>query len=180
MDKKKKNEKNKDKNSRKETLRAGGSTEPKANWEDVAKRALADLDNYKKQQEKQRDELTQFMSAVLLTKFLSVNDDMGRLLDSVKSHDLDPEKIPEEVMTCQMGVIKGMENIIKKMDEVFKAEGMERVSAKPGDKFDPNVMEAISHEEHEEYKEDTVIDQFESGLCFKDKIIKPVKVRVGK
>lgn len=150
------------------------------NWEDIAKRALADLDNYKKRQEKQRAELTQFMSAVLLSKFLNVDDDLTRLLNSVKNTKLDPKLISEEVLTCQKGVMKGMENILKKMDEIFKAEGMERVTAKPGDKFDPNVMEAISHEEHKEYKEDTVIEQFESGLRHKDRIIKPVKVRVSK
>ena len=52
----------------------------KINWEDVAKRAMADLDNYKKQQEKMRGEMTQFMSITLMHKFLSVYDDLNRVI----------------------------------------------------------------------------------------------------
>jgi len=135
------------------------------NWEEIAKRALADLDNYKKQQEKMRGEMTQFMSITLMHKFLSVYDDLDRVINM--------EDISDSVK-------EGVQAIEKKFDDIFVSEGLEKISAIPGDKFDPNTMEAISYEEHEEYKEDTVIDQFEVGLKYKDKVIKPIKVRVSK
>ena len=140
--------------------------EKKIDWEDIAKRALADLDNYKKQQEKMRGEMTQFMNISLLHKFLSVSDDLNRMLDSAKELDAD--------------VAKGIEMVLSKVDEIFKSEGLEKIEVKEGDKFDPATMEAISYEEHEEIKEDHVIEQFEGGLKYSDKIIKPVKVRVSK
>ena len=151
-----------------------------ADWENVAKRALADLDNYKKQQDKMKGEMTQFMNIVLLHKFLSVSDDLTRMLDSVKSKKLDPKTIPQEVMQCQMDVMKGVEMTLTKINTIFEGEGLKKVDVKPGDKFDPSAMEAISYEEHAETKEDHVIKQFEAGLKYKDKIIKPVKVRVSK
>lgn len=154
--------------------------EEKVDWEDVAKRALADLDNYKKQQEKMRGEMMQFMNLTLLHKFLSVSDDLSRMLVNVKSKKLDPKTIPAEVMQCQMDVVKGIELISLKVDEIFKSEGLEKIEVKAGDVFDPTIMEAISHEECEGIKEDCVIEQFEGGLRYKDKIIKPVKVRVSK
>lgn len=137
----------------------------KINWEDVAKRAMADLVNYKKQQEEMRGEMTQFMSITLMHKFLSVYDDLNRVANM------------DDIST---NVKEGVQAIEKKFDEIFKSEGLEKISVKPGDKFDPNIMEAISYENHDTCKEDTVIEQFEAGLKYNDKIIKPVKVRVGK
>lgn len=137
----------------------------KINWEDVAKRAMADLVNYKKQQEEMRGEMTQFMSLTLMHKFLSVYDDLNRV---IKIDDI------------SISVKEGIKSIEKKFDDIFKSEGLEKLSVKTGEKFDANIMEAISYEENKDIKEDCVIDQFETGLKYKDKIIKPVKVRVSK
>lgn len=142
--------------------------EKKIDWEDIAKRALADLDNYKKQQERMRGEMTQFMNVSLLHKFLSVSDDLNRMLNSIDDKEIGSD------------VAQGIEMILSKIDEIFTSEGLEKIEAKEGDEFDPNIMEAISHEEHKEVKEDHVIEQFEGGLKYNNKIIKPVKVRVSK
>jgi len=156
------------------------SESPAVNWEDVAKRALADLDNYKKQQDKLRGEMTQFMSLALLTRVLDIYEDLKRMLSAIQKTKLDPATIPTEVMNCQKGAMDGLVNILKKFTDVFKAEGLEPIEVKPGDKFDPATMEAISHEEHDEHKDDAVIEQFEAGLKYQDKVIKPAKVRVAK
>ena len=139
---------------------------PAADWENIAKRALADLDNYKKQQEKLRGELTQFMNLALLARFLEVYNDLVRIAEAAKG-------APD-------GITQGFENILKKFNEVFHSEGLEEITVKPGDKFNPETMEAISHEDHAEHKDDAVIEQFEAGLKYKNQIIKPAKVRVGK
>lgn len=149
-------------------------------WESIAKRALADLDNYKKQQEKLRGEMTHFMDLALLTRVLDIYDDLTRMLSAIQKTKLDPTTIPAEVMNCQKGAMDGLVNILKKFTDVFKAEGLETIEVKPGDKFDPATMEAISHEEHDEHKDDAVIEQFEAGLKYQDKVIKPAKVRVAK
>ena len=148
----------------------------KINWEDIAKRAMADLVNYKKQQEEMRGEMTQFMSLTLMHKFLSVYNDLRRALKSFENFK--PKN--EEDMTALAGVMRGMRSVYQKFDEIFKSEGLEKLSIESGEKFDPNTMEAISYEENENIKEDCVIDQFETGLKYKEKIIKPVKVRVSK
>lgn len=153
---------------------------PATDWENVAKRALADLDNYKKQQEKLRGEMTQFMSLALLTRVLDIYEDLKRMLAAIQNTKLDPATIPTEVVNCQKGAMDGLVNILKKFTDVFKAEGLEPIEVKPGDKFDPATMEAISHEEHDEHKDDAVIEQFEAGLKYQDKVIKPAKVRVAK
>ncbi len=149
-----------------EPLKNQPEIKPEVNWEDVAKRALADLDNYKKQQEKLRGELTQFMNMVLLIRFLEVYNDLVRIAEAAGG--------------APNGIAQGLENVLKKFNEVFRSEGLEEITVKPGDKFNPETMEAISHEDHAEFKDDTVIEQFEAGLKYKNQIIKPAKVRVGK
>ena len=111
------------------------------NWENIAKRALADLDNYKKQQEKLRGEMTQFMSLALLTRVLEIYEDLKRMLVAIQNTKLDPATIPAEVVSCQKGAMDGVVNILKKFTDVFKAEGLEPIEVKPGDKFDPATME---------------------------------------
>ena len=137
----------------------------KVDWEDIAKRAMADLVNYKKQQEQMRGEMTQFMSLTLMHKFLSVYDDLNRVINI--------GNIPKDIK-------EGIQAIEKKFDEIFKSEGLEKLSVKSGEKFNTNIMEAISYEENKNIAEDCVIDQFETGLKYKEKIIKPAKVRVSK
>ncbi|MFA5270690.1 MAG: nucleotide exchange factor GrpE [Patescibacteria group bacterium] len=156
------------------------STDKSVDWENVAKRALADLDNYKKQQDKLRGEMTQFMNLALLTRVLDIYDDLKRMLAAIQKTKLDPATIPTEVMNCQKGAMDGVVHILKKFTDVFKAEGLEPIEVQPGDKFDPATMEAISHEEHDEHKDDAVIEQFEAGLKYQDRVLKPAKVRVGK
>ena len=150
--------------------------EKKIDWEDIAKRALADLDNYKKQQEKMRGEMTQFMNISLLHKFSGIYDDLRRALKSSDNFKFKNE----EDMIIFANLMRGMRTVYQKFDEVFKSEGLEKIEAKTGVKFDPAIMEAISYEEHKKIKEDHVIEQFEGGLKYNDKIIKPVKVRVSK
>ena len=120
------------------------------------------------------------MNLALLARVLDIYDDLKRMLAAIQSTKLDPATIPAEVVSCQKSALDGIVNILKKFTEVFKAEGLEPIEVKPGDKFDPATMEAISHEEHAEYKDDAVIEQFEAGLKYQDRVLKPAKVRVGK
>ena len=83
------------------------------NLKDIAKRTMADLVNYKKQQEEMRGEMTQFMSLTLMHKFLSVYDDLNRVanMDDISAN-----------------VKEGVEAIEKKFNDIFKSEGLEKLS----------------------------------------------------
>lgn len=138
-------------------------SQEQVNWEDVAKRAMADLDNYKKQAEKDKFEMLNIMKAGSLVKFMEVYDDLDRALEHIED-----EKAKAGVLGVQ-----------KKFKEMLEGEGLEQVEYSQGDAFDPNFAEAVSCEEHE-VGEGKVIKTVEVGLKYKDRVIKPAKVRVAK
>lgn len=145
-------------------------SEESINWEEKAseyetgwKRALADLDNYRKDMEKRSVEMIQFLKANSLMKFLEIYDDLNQALKFVEE-----EKAKE-----------GLGEVQKKFKNLLHSEGLEEVEFKSGDTFDPNLAEAVSYEEHE-VGEGKVIETVEMGLKYNDKIIKPAKVRVAK
>ena len=145
------------------------------NWEDVAKRAMADLDNYKKQAEKDKFEMLNIMKAGSLVKFMEVYDDYRRAMDALTAFKMHNE----EDMEAMKNTMRGMLNIGKKFEDVFTSEGLEKIKYEEGDDFNPEFAEAISYEESK-VGQDKVIETLEVGLKYKDRIIKPAKVRVGK
>jgi molecular chaperone GrpE len=136
---------------------------PPVNWEDIAKRALADLDNYRKDAEKRQMEMVQFLKATSLIKFLEIYDDLNRAVEFVTD-----EKAKQGLLDVQ-----------KKFKDYLHADGLEEIEFKTGDEFNPELAEAMSYEENE-VGEGKVIETLEVGLKYKDKVIKPAKVRVGK
>ncbi len=132
-------------------------------WEDVAKRAMADLDNYRKDAEKRQVEIVQFLKAASLIKFLEIYDDLNRAVEFVTD-----EKAKQGLLDVQ-----------KKFKDYLHTEGLTEIEFKEGDEFNPELAEAVSYEENE-VGEGRVIETMEVGLKYNDKVIKPAKVRVGK
>lgn len=132
-------------------------------WEDVAKRALADLDNYKKEAELRNLEMVEFLKAGTVVKFLDIYDDLKRAVEFVSD-----EKAKS-----------GLAEVANKFKNILHSDGLSEIELKEGDEFDPNLSEAVSHEEHE-VGEGKVIETVEVGLRVGSRVIKPAKVRVGR
>jgi molecular chaperone GrpE len=148
----------------------GGSAGPETNWEGKAKeyeagwqRAVADLDNYRKDAERRNVEMVEFLRAGSVVKFLSIYDDLGRAVEFVTD-----EKAKQGLLDVQ-----------KKFKDLLRADGLEEIDQKAGEEYDPNLAEAVSYEENE-VGEGKVIETVEVGLKINGRVIKPAKVRVGK
>lgn len=133
-------------------------------YKDKWMRNVAEFDNYKKRNAKLWQEAyNEGISSVIL-KILPVGDNLDRAL----SMGLD--KKTEE----------GVRNIKRKFDETLYAMGIDEINP-AGERFDPNVAEAVMQVEGEEGDEsDTVKQVFEKGYRLKDKIIRYAKVSVVK
>ena len=139
------------------------STDKSVDWEDVAKRAMADLDNYKKDAEKRQIETVQFLKAHSLIKFLEIYDDLKRAIEFVTD-----EQAKQGLMVVQ-----------NKFKDYLHQDGLDEIEFKAGDEFNPELAEAVSYEENE-VGEGKVIETMEVGLKYNDRVIKPAKVRVAK
>lgn len=133
-------------------------------YKDKWVRNVAEFDNYKKRNAKLwQDAFNEGIASVVL-KILVVGD----TLDRAKGLGLD-EKTQA-----------GIEAIKRKFDETLNSLEIEEINP-VGEKFDPNIAEAVMQVEKGENDESETVKQvFEKGYKLKDKIIRYAKVSVVK
>ncbi|MDQ6722284.1 MAG: nucleotide exchange factor GrpE [Candidatus Dormibacteraeota bacterium] len=129
-------------------------------------RLAADFDNYKKRSRQEQLETIQHASADLIARLLPGLDDLHKALDHT------PEGIDE-------AWVKGVELSVRKLEEALRAHGLEAIEA-VGKPFDPNVHEAIGHEESADHPEDTVVEVLRSGYRVRDRVVRPALVKVAR
>jgi molecular chaperone GrpE len=138
-----------------------------AEYLDGWQRARAEFANYKKRIERENEEARQRITSEILLRYLSIMDDLERALgNGPNGDDLDDW-------------VSGIELIYQKFEALLEAEGVEPIETE-GERFDPNLHEAISYEESEEYEGGSIIAVTQRGYKLGDRIIRPAMVRVAK
>jgi len=130
-------------------------------------RERADLLNYKKRVERDQVQLYQVITADVLKKFLTVLDDIELAL---KNRPQDP---------TDQNWWEGVELINRKLLGILESEGVKRIPAE-GKMFDPNLHEAISHDEDPNFESGQVIEVVQQGYMIGDRVIRPALVRVAR
>ena len=128
-------------------------------------RATADLSNYRRRTEDERATVTQFANAVLITRLLAVLDDFDRALANV------PDEVHE-------GWVEGVRLVERKLRSLLESEGVTPIEAE-GEPFDPNVHEAVVHEETTDHPDNVVIGEVQRGYRLHDRVLRPALVRVA-
>jgi len=127
-------------------------------------RARAEFSNYKKDEYKRFDE-------VVKTSNLRLTTDLIRVLDSF---DLSLAALEKEGKAE-----KGMYLIRAQLEDVLKGYGLERMRVSVGDKFDPNLHDAVASVESEQ-EDGTVVEEVEKGYLLYGRVIRPARVKVAK
>ena len=127
-------------------------------------RLQADFDNFRKQNDKQRQDLINYANEGLIVKFLDVYEDMERALEN---------------STTEEELREGLELIYSKMKTTLEKEGVEEIPA-VGEKFDPFKHEALLTVDSPDHENNEIVDELMKGYTLKDKVIKYSKVRVCK
>ena len=130
-------------------------------------RIQAEFDNYKKRLEKEKIEFIKFANSDIILDILKIVDDFERAVEAGKSkHDFDI-------------LYKGVEMIWNDLKEFLKQKGLKEIEAK-GKPFDPHEHEAMMQEETDDEPEGQVVEEFQKGYKFNDRVIRPAKVKVSK
>jgi molecular chaperone GrpE len=128
-------------------------------------RAAADYSNYKRRVDDERETVARFANAMLISKLLSVLDDFDRAL----------ENVPPDTDNSW---VEGVRLVERKLRGVLESEGVTQIEA-AGLPFDPNVHEAVVHEETADYPDNHVIDELQRGYRLHDRVLRPALVRVA-
>lgn len=141
----------------------------KSNYENLNNQYLrlaADFDNYRKRQAQEREALLKYGAQECMKKVIEVVDNFERAIQSVdKIDNIDKMKETFFVLNKQL------------MDSLTKL-GLEQIKS-VGEKFDPNLHEAVMQTQTEEYPEDTVIKELQKGYKLGDKVLRPAMVDVA-
>lgn len=152
-------------------------SEPKNDFETKAaeylagwKRALADLENYRKRSEEEKQSFVKFAHADVLLQILPVLDNFKRAANHV------PTGGDETNWTNWSNGVKAIE---KQFEQVLEANGVTQIPVKIGEAFNPTIHEALMSEESDQ-PADTITAEIEPGYTLNGRVIRPAKVKVSK
>lgn len=142
--------------------------EKDAKIEELQNRVLrlqADFDNFRRRTTVEKEQLATFVTVDVVGKFLQVLDNFERAEEAAKKTN------------DAAGVVAGMEMIKRQFEQTFKDLGVAEIEA-AGQKFDPEVHEAVMRGQNSELDDDTVEMVFEKGYKLREKVIRHSKVKV--
>lgn len=134
-----------------------------ARAEDRYKRALADLDNYRKRSARDLQRRVDESTDALLLDWLEALDSVERAL---RMHPQDPF------------LFEGLRAVLAQMEAILERQGVQRVGT-AGERFDPERHEAIGVRHTTELPDRTVLEVARSGFARGDRVLRPAQVIVS-
>ncbi len=131
---------------------------------DRYQRLLAEYDNFKKRTVKEKEAIYTDSVKDTVAELLPVIDNLLRALEAFKDKD------SEE---C-----KGVAMVLKQTEEIFTKIGVEEIKA-VGEEFNPEFHNAVMHIEDDSVADNTVVEEFQKGYIYKDKVIRYSMVKVA-
>ena len=125
-------------------------------------RRLAEYDNFRKRSQKEREGIYTDAVSDVVGQILPIADNLERA-----GKFSDGEKVAE-----------GLRLTMNALNECLNKLGVTAFGA-PGDTFDPNLHNAIMHEEDESRGEGEIVEVFQPGYKRGDKIIRYAMVKVA-
>jgi molecular chaperone GrpE len=135
-------------------------------YKDRLLRKSAEFDNYRKRIERERREQADQSVVDLLQDLLLIVDDFDRAL-TVEAGD------------SGNAYRKGVDLIHGKLHDLLRKQGITPI-ASLGTDFDPNLHQAVMHEESPEHREGEVIGELRKGYMMNDRLLRPAMVKVSK
>jgi molecular chaperone GrpE len=134
-----------------------------AELDDRYKRALADLDNYRKRAARDADRRVEERTETLLREFLEAVDSVERALKHAKGDAED-----------------GLRAVLEQMDTILGRRGANRIKALPGDRFNPELHNAVGTVTTDEYPDHTIVEITRSGYMLGGRVLRPAEVIVAR
>lgn len=132
-------------------------------------RALADAENARKRSERDRREAENYGGSKLARDMLPVFDNLSRALEAVT----------EEMRGTTGGLIEGVELTMRELLNIFQKHGIVAVAPEVGDRFDPQVHEAMFEAPVPGTKAGDIIQVMANGFMLHDRLLRPAQVGVS-
>lgn len=128
-------------------------------------RNLAEFENFRNRSEKEKSAMFEIGAKSVVEKILPVVDNLERGFDGLS----DEEK--------EAPFVKGIEAVYKQMLTALEELGVTAIEA-VGQEFDPNLHNAVMHDEDDSEEANKVIEEFQKGYMYKDSVVRHSMVKV--
>ena len=125
-------------------------------------RLAAEYDNFRRRSREEKDRVYEEAMSDTVGELLPIIDNLERAA----------------AYSADSSVADGIVMIFKSVEAVFSKLGIESYGAK-GDKFDPNLHNAVMHEENADFGEGEISDVFQKGYKKGNKIIRFAMVKTA-
>jgi len=131
-------------------------------------RALADSENTRKRGERDRREAEQYGGSRLARDMLPVYDNMKRALDA-----------SGDAGDSAKALVEGVELTMRSLIGIFEKHGIRVLVPEVGDKFDPEIHEAMFEAPKPDTKAGDIIEVMAEGFMLHDRLLRPAQVGVS-
>lgn len=128
-------------------------------------RNLAEFENFRNRTEKEKSAMFEIGAKSVIEKILPVVDNLERGFDGLSEEDKENP------------FVKGIEAVYKQIQTVFDEIGVKPIEA-VGQEFDPNLHNAVMHEEDDSEDSNKVIEEFQKGYMYKETVVRHSMVKV--
>ena len=132
-------------------------------------RALADAENIRKRGERDRREAEQYGGTKLARDLLPVYDNLKRALDAAG----------EEQRAAAKALIEGIELTMRELISVMGKHGVEPIVPEIGERFDPQLHQAMFEAALPDTKSGDIIQVMTEGFMLHDRLLRPAQVGVS-
>lgn len=129
-------------------------------------RTRADFENYRKRVEAEKQSAHSMGQAKSVMKLLPVIDTIERAIANV------PEELADNAWA------KGVAGLGKQLDKQLKDIGLEKIDAKPGTLFNPELHQAVQFDEAADGDKEVVAEELRAGYTLDGTVIRDAMVKV--
>jgi molecular chaperone GrpE len=127
----------------------------------------ADFENYRKRNQKEKEDLEQQVKRNTITELLPIVDNFERARAHIKPQD-----------DGEMTIHKSYQGVYKLLVDCLKRLGVSPMRP-DGQPFDPNLHEAVLREPTDEHPEGTVLEELVRGYYLGDRVLRHAMVKVA-
>jgi molecular chaperone GrpE len=145
-----------------EALAAKG-LEAANNW-DKYLRERADLENYRKRVQKEKEEILKYGNESFIMEILPAVDNLERAVSHASEDD---------------PIIEGVKLTLSMLVSALKKFGVTPVETPPGTPFDSAFHQAMAQVESADQEPNTVVSEYQKGYLLNDRLLRPAMVAVA-
>lgn len=145
-----------------------------ADLKDRLLRAAAEMENTRKRAERKAADDARYAVTSFARDMLEVSDNLRRAVAALKPEERDAAADGVKAMA------EGVEMTERQLLAIFERHGIKEITPKPGERFDPNLHEAMFEVPGTEHPTGSVVHVLEAGYKIGDRLLRAARVGVAK